>query len=274
MSVALSPAEHVTIRSLIARVGAELLKRQKKGSFKVLQGSTEGPVTDADLWAQREILRGLKNVSPTAGIIAEEDGLGWGDALKGTDESVFTWVVDPIDGTRSFIAGEDTWGVQVALCQAGLPIGAWINLPAYPWGVDASEVSPLGFWGKQPQGASNGERIVIADGDFEEGHKLQLKASGIRYRGTRSCALDWASLTAGLVDAVAYRRARPWDHLPGVYLARRSGCVVTDWDRAPFRAGLDSRGILGVSSKAPAGFVPNFLPPDETSFFSARRGGE
>ena len=66
------------------------------------------PVTDADKVAEKAMISELKKRRPTDGVFGEEFG-----ELNG--QSLYRWVLDPIDGTRAFIAGAPTWGVLISL---------------------------------------------------------------------------------------------------------------------------------------------------------------
>ena len=66
------------------------------------------PVTDADKSAEKAMISELKHRRPTDGVFGEEFG-----ELSG--EGLFRWVLDPIDGTRAFIAGAPTWGVLISV---------------------------------------------------------------------------------------------------------------------------------------------------------------
>ena len=81
------------------------------------------PVTDADKDAEKVMISELKKSRPTDGVFGEEFG-----ELNG--ESLYRWVLDPIDGTRAFIAGAPTWGVLISLEKIGAgPIFGIIDQP-------------------------------------------------------------------------------------------------------------------------------------------------
>jgi histidinol phosphatase-like enzyme (inositol monophosphatase family) len=81
------------------------------------------PVTDADKDAEKVMISELKKRRPTDGVFGEEFG-----ELNG--ESLYRWVLDPIDGTRAFIAGAPTWGVLISLEKLGAgPIFGIIDQP-------------------------------------------------------------------------------------------------------------------------------------------------
>ncbi len=79
-------------------------------------------VCDADVAAEKAILKRLKAGFPQDGIIAEESGL-----TRGSSE--YTWVVDPLDGTSNFVAGLPWFGAQLGVLRNGRPLAAAMFLP-------------------------------------------------------------------------------------------------------------------------------------------------
>src|SRR5262245_13855545 len=80
------------------------------------------PVTEADKRAEQAMRDLIEQTYPRDGILGEEYGLKSGD-------SDFVWVLDPIDGTRAFIAGQPLWGTLIALEQNGKPVIGILDQP-------------------------------------------------------------------------------------------------------------------------------------------------
>ena len=102
-----------------------ILPRFRSNSLVAENKSLHGfdPVTDADKVAEKAMISELKKRRPTDGVFGEEFG-----ELNG--ESLYRWVLDPIDGTRAFIAGAPTWGVLISLEKIGAgPIFGIIDQP-------------------------------------------------------------------------------------------------------------------------------------------------
>lgn len=83
---------------------------------------TFDPVTEADRQAERAIRALIKKHYPDHGILGEEDGV----ENEGAD---YCWIIDPVDGTRSFICGLPTWGTLIGLYHKGVPIAGIIQQP-------------------------------------------------------------------------------------------------------------------------------------------------
>ncbi|MDH3763362.1 MAG: histidinol phosphate phosphatase, partial [Gammaproteobacteria bacterium] len=107
----------------LADASRAVIARYFRQSFSIDAKGDETPVTVAD----RETERALRNLIgerfPDHGIYGEEFG------EQNTDRR-FTWVLDPIDGTRSFITGTPTFGTLIGLMEEGAPVFGVIDMPA------------------------------------------------------------------------------------------------------------------------------------------------
>ena len=93
--------------------------------FKVtnkLRGKGYDPVTSADKSFEKFIRKEIRKKFPTHQVIGEEFGLN-------KNKSDFTWILDPIDGTRSFVIGNPTWSNLISLNYKGNPIVGLANFP-------------------------------------------------------------------------------------------------------------------------------------------------
>jgi myo-inositol-1(or 4)-monophosphatase len=86
------------------------------------KGGTSSIVCDADLAAERYILRQIRARFPQHNTVAEESGVVW-------RSSEFTWVIDPLDGTSNFVAQVPWFGVQIAVVRGDYPVAAAMYLP-------------------------------------------------------------------------------------------------------------------------------------------------
>src|SRR5882672_6453535 len=109
----------------LATVSGEAIKpffRTSLGIENKSRGGAFDPVTAADRTAEQAMRTLIREKFPTHGIIGEEFGTERGDAE-------FVWVLDPIDGTKSFITGVPLWGTLIALLHRGQPVLGAIHQP-------------------------------------------------------------------------------------------------------------------------------------------------
>ncbi|MBL4748678.1 MAG: histidinol-phosphatase [Magnetovibrio sp.] len=100
----------------------EIMPRFRTG-IKTDAKSDQSPVTEADRASERTMRKLINTTFPEHGILGEEYG------SENTDAE-FVWVLDPIDGTNSFVTGKPLFGTLVALCQNKIPIIGIIDAPA------------------------------------------------------------------------------------------------------------------------------------------------
>jgi len=117
----LTTAEIEQISSWVREAGQGALARQKQAAYQVK--ADESPVTDADLWVDGFIRERLAAAFPQIRLLTEESGLG-------KEGGAYSWVLDPIDGTRSFMNGMPIWGVSLGLLVEGLPRLGFFYMPA------------------------------------------------------------------------------------------------------------------------------------------------
>jgi 3'(2'), 5'-bisphosphate nucleotidase len=114
------------VRALALEAGAEIMKYYK-GEMGVRRKDDASPVTDADEAAEAIILPALKALTPDIPVVAEEA------MAAGAEVDVSGgrfWLVDPLDGTREFIAHRDEFTVNIALVVDGAPVLGVVHAPA------------------------------------------------------------------------------------------------------------------------------------------------
>ena len=212
------------------RAGALVMERFRSDVEVSLKGRAN-VVTDADLASERLILDYVTAEYPDFGILSEESAPVPGAAP-------YTWVVDPIDGTRNFAEGIPHFCVVVAIAEGD----------AVAAGVTYDPLRDEMFAAQRGRGAyRNGERIAVSDRadineaiigfdlgyDFDQAKLLLDLAGGIwprvsGYRLLGSSALSIAYAAAGRIDLYCHHNLSAWDIAAGILLAREAGGQVLD----------------------------------------------
>ncbi len=107
----------------IAREAGSLIMGYFQGAFATRSKDDKSPVTDADVAANTHIIRALSQLTPHIPVIGEED-----EILPASQQGMF-WLVDPLDGTRSFVRGEPEFTVNIGLIRDHAPILGVIYAP-------------------------------------------------------------------------------------------------------------------------------------------------
>ena len=186
-----------------------------------------GPVTEADLAVDRRLRETLTAARPGYGWLSEESADG---PERLGAERVF--VVDPIDGTRAFVAGEKAWALSLALVEAGRPVAAVVHLPALGRTYRAAagrgaerDGAPIGASGRA---ALEDARVLASAAQLDPRH-WRGSAPRLERHMRPSLAYRLCLAAEGRFDAMlTFRDTWEWDVAAGALIAAEAGAVVTD----------------------------------------------
>ena len=245
----------------VLREAAELHIRPR---FQALQASDiveKSPgelVTIADREAELFISPLLSQIRPGIPVIGEEAVAEDPSLIDALYRGESCWLLDPLDGTNNFIAGDPGYGIAVALVENGEAIAAWIWQPEFGVGWEA---------GRGEGTRRNGElvRTTSADGPLETlrgtlhskflppDERAIIEAVPIRYQfaqGSMASAIDYPAIIEGEIDFIGWSRLLPWDHAPGALLLTEAGGVVKRMDGSPYLADSIGMGSLAARTEA------------------------
>lgn len=244
------------VAALLREVAAAAVmpRFQALGRDDVTEKSPGELVTVADREAERLIAAGLASLRPGTRVVGEEacsrtpallDQLGAGDA----------WLVDPIDGTANFAAGQPPFAMMVALLRGGDTVGAWVLNPLSGSIVVAERGS--GAWrdGRRLAAAparATAELSGIASPFFRppEGEAIvaRIGQNVAALRPSRRCAgAEYPMVAEAAADFALYWRTLPWDHAAGALLVEEAGGAVLRLDGRRYRAAGSGTGLIVAS---------------------------
>lgn len=223
-----------------------------------------GPVTEADLAVDRMLRAELCAARPGYGWLSEETEDD--RAARLAAERVF--IVDPIDGTRAFIGGEDGFAHALAVVERGAVTAAVIYLPARDELYAATHDGPALLNGTPIHAGSaavaEGARILTTHQALDPVHWRSGAAPGFR-RSFRS-ALAWrlCLVAEGRYDGtLSFRPIWEWDLAAGALIARRAGAVVTDrLGKLPLfnTEGAQAQGLVAATPALHEKLMARLLP--------------
>ena len=202
------------------------------------QKADASPVTEADRAVEQLLRDRLHARFPGHAILGEEFGLaGPADAP--------TWVIDPIDGTRSFITGWPIWGTLLSLTQGGIPQLGVLHMPALAETWVAARGLGCQFTGRngsaRPVRTSDCRHLSKArfyttspdyfDTSERPAYHAIRDASQVRRFGGDCYA--YGLLALGQVDLVMESRLQPYDFLALVPVIEEAGGTISDWQGRP-----------------------------------------
>jgi myo-inositol-1(or 4)-monophosphatase len=212
-----------------------------------------GPVSEADFAVDAYLRERLGKARPDYGWLSEEteDGTARLSARR-------VFVVDPIDGTRAFVAHERTWALSLAVVEDGAAIAGVVQLPAMGRLYTASRGAGARLDGKpisvtEGRGRLDGARVLASRSVLEPELWRHGVVPPFRREFRPSLAYRMCLVAEGRHDAMlTHRPAWEWDIAAGTVIAREAGAVVTDRHGAPLRFNTPEARADGVIAGPPA----------------------
>ncbi len=209
-----------------------------------------GPVTEADLAVNDMLTERLRMARPDYGWLSEESE---DDAARLSADRVF--IIDPIDGTRSFIEGSDTWAHSLAIAEQGRVIAAVIYLPLRDklYAASAGQGATLNGMPIRASGRAGveGARVLAARPTLDQ-HHWQDGAPGFKRSYRPSLAYRLSLVAEGRYDAMlTLRESWEWDIAAGALILEEAGAVASDRTGAGLRFNNARPLLNGVVAAAP-----------------------
>ncbi len=221
----------------LAQRGGELtLPWFHAGGYAQREKGDGSPVTEADLACERLVREGIATAFAHDGIIGEEFG-------EHAGTTGYTWVIDPIDGTASFVRGVPLYGTLVAVMREGRSVAGAICLPALGEMVWAGR--GLGAWRAARGGEATPARVstvatlddsvvCLSAADYfkKAGTLSALTAMSAGLRSTRGWGDCYGHflVATGRVEASVDPIVNLWDVAPAQVIIEEAGGRYTDWD--------------------------------------------
>ncbi|MGW4911549.1 inositol monophosphatase family protein [Streptomyces sp. NPDC004270] len=200
-------------------------------------------VTDADRLAERYLTGALGALLPGSVVVGEEAVHADPETYEALQGDVPVWIVDPVDGTRQFVRGEDGFCTLVALAHRGVLLASWTFAPAR--GQLATAVRGKGAFldGVRLHAGSPAEgrdlRIATSHPDYttdaQKRALIALWVDGVAPRACGSAGLEYLAVARGELDATAFSWEAAWDHAAGLLLVEEAGGAHLTLAGEPFR---------------------------------------
>ena len=205
-----------------------------------------GPVTAADLAVNAALLSTLRTARPDYGWLSEESE---DDADRLTKDRVF--IIDPIDGTRSFVEGSNTWAHSIAVAEAGQVTAAVVFLPLRDklYAAARGEGATLNGTPIRAEGTANlGQATILAARPVQSGNHWKSQLVPLFKRSYRpSLAYRLALVAEGRFDAMlTLRHSWEWDIAAGALIAAEAGGAACDRTGAALRFNNADPRLNGV----------------------------
>ena len=204
------------------------------------------PVTKVDMEIEQYIRTRILEKYPNHKIIGEEL-----DYIDGSEN--VTWYIDPIDGTRSFVAGKHDFGTLLAVVLEEELIGGVIDCPAleerwtsfHPQQTKANQTLTQC---KAVEELNNAVMATTSSHEFgmKKWRAYQSLEQSVKVTTTGSDCYNYGLLASGYIDIVAERLTAPHDYLPLIKIVEGAGGIMTDWEGK--KLAFDQRNVYVLAS--------------------------
>ena len=233
--------EFVDFSKELARASGEIIKRYFRSGVAVETKDDESPVTIADRQAEEVMREMIMKAYPEHGIIGEEFGTH-------NEDADYQWVLDPIDGTKSFVSGTFLFGTLIGLMKAGQPIVGAVHHPV--------TAHLLVGDGKQAQLNDEAVRVsakrdlreavlcytdFIDVGKYQNGIAFQQLMGKTRINRTWGDCHGYFLVATGYADVMLDPIMHLWDIVALVPVIEGAGGKITSWNGGP---PLSGNGII------------------------------
>ncbi len=222
--------EFLKLAERLADAARPIAMKYFRSGMAVEHKADKSPVTAADREAESAMRALIEQAFPDHGVIGEEHGA----ARAGAE---YVWVLDPIDGTQSFVTGKPLFGSLVSLTRNGAPILGIIEAPAMNERWTGAEGRPTVFNNNpvkvRPCPGTAEAWLHATSPQMFEGEDFQAFE---RLRKTCKHAVYGADcyayglLAGGFVDLVCEASLKPYDFCALVPVVKGAGGLITDWE--------------------------------------------
>lgn len=209
-------------------IAAQIASRYFRQAIPVDIKPDASPVTIADREIEQAIRDLISKRFPSHAIYGEEQGRSSGDTC--------TWVIDPIDGTKSFLLGNPLFGCLVGFVKDNIVQAGGVAMPALNevWFADRSGQTRLNKNAcstSQCRELSNASLLTSSPDFFtpQETQQFDALSQKIQYRRFGGDCYTYAMLAGGWIDLVVESSLYPFDYLPLVPIVEQAGGVISDW---------------------------------------------
>ena len=239
--------EFVSFANYLSDESEKIIKQYFRKPFNIQKKEDQSPVTIADRKTEIKIRDLILNKYPNHGILGEEF------ESKNID-SEYLWVIDPIDGTRSFIAGHKDFGTLIALLHNKKPIIGIINCPMHEerWqGISGAQTTMNGIkvntsnikYLNQSYLSSTGLYMFKNDA-FKKGFEEIIKKT--KYHRFGGDCYNYGMIASGYIDIVIENMLKAYDYMALIPVIEGAGGIITD--KYGEGINLDSDGSVVVSA--------------------------
>ncbi len=270
MTLTIDPDKVATIIREVAATVIMPRFGQLAASDVVMKAGESGPVTIADREAEEALSVLLTDHLPGSKVFGEESYAQNPALLSLLGTQTPLWIIDPIDGTKSFVAGQPFFGVMVALVIQQEVIASWILDPVSGDMLTAEKGAGVWLGVEKMRLASNDPELPVlglCGGkiskllDIIRDYKTETYVKLPDLKQGKCSVFDYSRMMIGTngrlfakseksrITYLLYRRTEPWDHASGSLMMRELGAYTANWAGQPYDFRDMTGGLLYASDQ-------------------------
>jgi histidinol phosphatase-like enzyme (inositol monophosphatase family) len=240
--------ELVAFAGRLADASGAIARRYFRSGLGIEFKPDRSPVTAADREAEAAIRKLIAAQYPAHGVIGEEHG-------RDRPEVEFVWILDPIDGTKSFITGRPTFGTLIALLRQARPVlgiidhpalgERWVGAAGCPTLMNGAPVHARACGDLGSAALSASSPHYFRDSAAPAFERVRQAARQVLYSGD---CYAYGMIASGWSDLHVDAKMDIYDYLAAVPVIEGAGGVMTDWDGRPLTMHSGDR-VIAVGDK-------------------------
>jgi inositol-phosphate phosphatase/L-galactose 1-phosphate phosphatase/histidinol-phosphatase len=246
------PPDLIGFAERLADAAGQVIRKHFRNPALTVEAKPDlSPVTDADRAVEAALRDEVARAHPHHGFVGEE-------FEPVNPEADHVWVVDPIDGTKAFLAGKPTFGTLIALLHRGTPLLGIVDHPALGERWVGAVGHPTTHNGKPVRARRcpelNAAVLYASSPEMFQGEdraRFEALRSAVRVNGWGGDCYSYGLIASGFVDLVAEASMGPHDFLPLVPVVEGAGGRITDWEGRPLTLSVGTKGrVLAAGDPA------------------------
>jgi inositol-phosphate phosphatase / L-galactose 1-phosphate phosphatase / histidinol-phosphatase len=235
--------------SSLADTAGEILRRYFRTPIGVDDKADASPVTIADREAEAAMRKAINAAFPDDGIFGEEMGNERIDAR-------FVWVLDPVDGTKSFISGKPLFGTLIGIAENGAPAFGIIDQPVTRerWrGGREAKATLNNVAQKVSSTTALNQAILYATTPYmfqgNDRAAFERLAAKVKHPLFGADCYAYGLLASGHADVICEADLKPYDYFGPAAVVESAGGIITDWEGKPLTLASGGR-VLAAATPA------------------------
>ena len=246
----LNNVELLKFANSFADISGSILKKSYFKKFKIEEKIDGSLVTEIDKKIESKFRNFLKKKYPNHGVIGEEFG-------NYREKSEYLWIIDPLDGTHSFISGKPLFGTLICCLKNNDPILGIIDIPIMNQRWHGAKGLGVKFNNKRCKLVSTPKKfnqLIMSSTSllmFDEDHQNIIRKiyNKIKIPVFGTDCYAYGLLLSNKIDLIVEANMKPWDYMAQVFLIKELGGKISDWNGKELNLNSNGKVVASFDAK-------------------------